>query len=259
MIGLRHVGRHAGWMAILLVLTSCSSSIYGWQARTNSTPTDSSFTPMMLTQEPSAVFLAMAPASIKGNEVPLGHHLYRVLKKVVPNVKVVSPHVVATRVNREGLVSTYAQLLSVYEETNILDRDLLRKIATAVGARYVFQPRLAYFSQRMTERWSFFDVRIMETRSSVMRLTLQLWDSTNGELVWGSATEVTMQNEAVSEDPVYFEDEAVVAFGSMVSDLFNRKTSSRYTPVDKLLDDLIGEDLPEEFTDTAPREPTGKY
>jgi len=190
--------------------------------------------------------------------VPLGHHFYRVLKKVVPNVKVVSPQVVATRVNREGLASTYGQLLSDYEKTNILDRDLLRKISAQVGARYVFQPRLAYFSQRMTERWSFIDVRIMETRSSVMRLTLQLWDVTNGELVWGSATEVTMQSEAVSEDPVYFEDEAVVAFGSMVSDLLNRKTSSRYTPVDKLLDDLIGEDLPEEFTDTAPREPAGK-
>ena len=58
-----------------------------------------------------------------------------------------------------------------------------------------------------------------------------------------------MQNEAVSEDPVYFEDQAVVAFGSMVSDCLSRKTSSRYTRVDKLLDELIGRDLPEEFTD----------
>lgn len=166
---------------------------------------------------------------------------------------------VATRVNREGLVSTYAQLLSDYEETNILDRDLLRKIAAAVGARYVFQPRLTYFSQHMTERWAFIGVRIMETRSSVMRLTLQLWDASNGELVWGSATEITMQSEAVSQDPVYFEDQAVVAFGSMVTDLLNRKTSSRYTPVDKLLNDLIGTDLPEEVTDTAPGKPAGKY
>jgi len=258
MIGLRHAGRHAGWIVILFVLTGCSSSIYGWQARTNSTPTDSLFTPMKLTQEPTAIFVAVAPASIKGNEVPLGHYLYRVLKKVAPNVKMVSPQVVATQMNREGLVPTYAQLLSDYEKTNILDRDLLRKIAAAVGARYVFQPRLAYFSQHMTERWSFIGVRIMETRSSVMRLTLQLWDANNGELVWGSATEVTMQSEAVSQDPVYFEDEAVVAFGSMVSDLLNRKTSSRYTPVNKLLDGLIGKDLPEEFTDAAPSEPAGK-
>lgn len=213
---------------------------------------------MLLTQDPSAIFLAIAPASIKGNEVPLGDDLYRVLKKVVPNIKVVSPQVAATRVNREGLVSTYAELLSNYEKTNILDHDLLRKIAVAVGARYVFQPRLAHFSQHMTERWSFIAVRIMETRSSVMRLTLQLWDVNNGHLVWDSATEVTMQSEAVSQDPVYFEDEAVVAFGSMVSDLFNRKTSSRHTPVNKLLDNLIGKDLPEEFTDTAPGEPAGK-
>lgn len=254
MIGLRY----AGWIGILFVLTGCSSSIYGWQARTNSTPTDPPFTPMMLTQEPSAIFVAVAPAPLKGNEVPIGGHLYRVLKQVVPNVKVVSPQVVATGVNREGLASTYAQLLSDYEKTNILDRDLLRKIAAAVGARYVFQPRLAYFSQHMTERWGFIAVRIMETRSSVMRVTLQLWDVTNGELVWGSFAEVTMQSEAVSQDPVYFEDAAAVAFGSMVSDLFNRKTSSRYTPVNKLLDSLVGSELPEEFPDTAPSEPAGK-
>ncbi len=251
--------RHAGWMIVLFVLTGCSSSIYGWQARTNSTPTDPSFTPMMmLTQQDSAVFLAVAPTPIKGNEVPLGYQLYRVLKKMVPNAKVVSPNVVETRLNQAGLVSTYAQLLSDYERTNILDRDLLQKIGAVVGARYVFQPRLAYFSQHMTERWAFIDVRIIETRSSVMRVMLQLWDASNGELVWGSASEITMQSEAVSQDPVYFEDSAVVAFGSMVSDLINGKTSSRHTPVNQLLDSLIEKKQPEEFSDTRHGEPAGK-
>lgn len=141
MMGLRHSGRHTGWIVVLFVLTGCSSSIYGWQARTNLTSTDPSFTPMLLTRDPSAIFLAIAPASIKGNEVPLGDHLYRVLKKVVPSIKVVSPQVAATRVNREGLVWTYAELLSDYERTNILDNDLLRKIAAAAGARNVVQPR----------------------------------------------------------------------------------------------------------------------
>lgn len=70
------------WLVILFVLTGCSSSIYSWQAGTNSTPTAPSFAPIMiLTEEDSAVFLAMMPAPIKGNEVPLGHYLHRVLKK----------------------------------------------------------------------------------------------------------------------------------------------------------------------------------
>jgi|KBSMisStandDraft_5_1062788.scaffolds.fasta_scaffold08303_2 hypothetical protein len=66
-----------------------------------------------------------------------------------------------------------------YEQTTILDRDTLSKIATAINARYVFQPRLVAFSQTMTDRWTVpaFNMRVFQTRSSLMRVTLQLWDT----------------------------------------------------------------------------------
>jgi hypothetical protein len=98
----------------------------------------------------------------------------------------------------------------------------------------------------MTDRWSFLDLRIMQTRSSNMRVSLQLWDAETGEMVWASMAETTMQNEAVFQDPVYLEDVARATLGGMVGDLINRKKASQYTPVNKFLDQLITEDVPKE-------------
>ena len=70
-----------------------------------------------------------------------------------------------------------------FELSHILDGATLRKIASALGVRYVFQPYLAAFTQTMTDRWSFppIDLRVTQTRSSIMRLSLQLWDAETGE------------------------------------------------------------------------------
>jgi len=67
-----------------------------------------------------------------------------------------------------------------------------------------------------------------------------------GELVWASAAETSMQNEAFSQDPVYLEDIARATLGGMIADFLNRKTASKYTPVNKVLDDLIKEAMPQE-------------
>ena len=93
-----------------------------------------------------------------------------------------------------------------------------------------------------------------------MRLALQLWDAENGELVWTSIAESNMANEAVSQDPVYLEDIARATLGSMMSDFLNRKTASRYTPLDKVLDNLISEAMPndKDNNENTPPERTEK-
>jgi SpoVK/Ycf46/Vps4 family AAA+-type ATPase len=85
-----------------------------------------------------------------------------------------------------------------------------------------------------------------QTRSSIVRLSLQLWDAETGELVWASLAETNMANEAVSQDPVYLEDIARVTLGSMMADFVNQKTASTYTPVNKFLNDLVEEAVPHE-------------
>lgn len=208
----------------------------------------SSFNLADLQQQPIALLSALTKSSMRGNEVALANYLEEVLLKAAPHWKVVSQQEMVSRINRQGLTHEYTMMRADYEQSNILDRDVLRKIGSAVGARYAFQLRLADFSQTMTERWQLpvMRVRMLETRSSIMRVLLQLWDLETGELLWASVAESTMQNEAVSQDPVYLGDIARATLGSMVSDFLNRKTASQYTPVNKFLDNMIREAMPEE-------------
>ena len=243
--------RSTAGVALLLLsilATGCASSLYGWQVRTNSTPMPPSFNPTDLEQHSVALFGAITLPALRGNEVALSHYMTEILRKVRPNWNVVSPKELAKRINREGLAGAYADMRASYELTNILDGGALRKIGSAIGVRYVFQPHLAAFSQTMTDRFQFpgFDFRIAQTRSSIMRLSLQLWNVETGEMVWASMAETTMQNEAVSQDPVYMEDVARATLGALVADFVNQKTGSTYTPVNKFLNNLIEEAMPHE-------------
>lgn len=243
--------RSTAGVAVLLLsifFTGCASSLYGWQVRTTSTPMPPSFQPAVFEQHSVALFGAITSPALRGNEGGLSYELERILHKVSPNWNVISPQELAKRINRQGLAGEYVKMRADYELSNIFDGRALRKIAIALGVRYVFQPHLAAFSQTMTDRAKVpgFDFRIAQTRSSNMRVSLQLWDAETGEMVWASMAETTMQNEAVSQDPVYMEDVSRATLGSIVTDFKNRKTASTYTPVNKFLNDLIEESVPSE-------------
>lgn len=241
--------RSTAGVAVLLLtifLSGCASSLYGWQVRTTSTPMPPSFQPEVFEQHSVALFGAITSPALRGNEGTLSYELEHILHKVSPNWNVISPQELAKRINRQGLAGEYAKMRADYELSNIFDGRALRKIATALGVRYVFQLHLAAFSQTMTDRAKIpgFDFRIAQTRSSNMRVSLELWDAETGEMVWASMAETEMQNEAVSQDPVYMEDVARATLGSIVTDFKNRRTASTYTPVNKFLNDLIEESVP---------------
>lgn len=230
-----------------LLIAGCSSSLHGWQVQTASTPRLSAFDHAVLEGEPVAIFGAPALIPLMGNEVGIENFLADVLKPVAPSINVIEPREMFTRINRQGLTNDYARMRSVAEQANILDHEPLRKLGAAIGARYIFQPRLMLFTQHMTDRWSFpvFGVRLSQTRATVMRLSLQLWDSSTGALLWSSIAEGTMQSEAVSQDPVYFKDMVRVVLGSILTDFVYGRTGTKYTPLYKLLDNLIQPSLPE--------------
>ena len=236
-----------GLLLLSILGTGCASSLYGWQVRTNSTSTSPSFSQASIEQHPVALFPAVTLPGLRGNEVGLAHYLGEVLHKIRPGWKVVSEEETVTVINRQGLAAEYTRMRVDYDQSNILDRDSLRKIASTIGVRYVFQPRLASLVQTMTDRWTFpaLDIRMTQTRSSILRLSLQLWDAETGELVWTSMAETNMANEAVSQDPVYLEDISRVTLGSMMSDFVNQKKASTYTSVNKFLNNLVEEAVPQ--------------
>mgnify|MGYP003575094861 FL=1 len=231
--------RLAGLVLVVATLTACTPSIYGWTVRTSSTPTFGSFSPWTLEREPVAIFEAYAPGGLRGNELGLAGYLAEILKAIAPDFKIVSPQETASRINQGGLAQEYAKMRTDYEQTNILDAAALRKLGEAIKARYAFQPRLGAFSQTMTNRWTPMDLRIVQTRTSMLRLSLQLWDTHTGEPIWSSTAEAILSGEVVFQDPVYLEDAARVALGSVVADFMRGRTSSTYTPLNKAIDSLI--------------------
>ena len=188
---------------------------------------------------------------LRGNEVGLAHTFGEILHIVAPQIRIVSPLHSLSQINQQGLAAEYTQMRADAEQSHILNHDSLKKIGTAIGARFVFQPRLAAFSQIMYDRWTFpaFGVVISQTRQCDLRISVQLWDTKTGELLWASMAEGTMQSEAFAKDPVYLEDAIRVTLGSIVADFVNRKTASTYTPLNKIVDQLIQIPLPEEKSD----------
>jgi hypothetical protein len=231
--------RLAGLVLLVAGLTACTPSLYGWTVRTSSTPPAGSFQPSMLETEPVAIFEALAPGGLRGTELGLSYHLADILGAVAPTFKVVSPRDTASRINTRGLTPDYVRMRTDYEQSNILEATALRKLGAAVEARYVFQPRLGTFTQTMTVRWSPWDLRIVQTRSSILRLSLQLWDTRTGEPVWSSIAEASLSSEVVLQDPVYLEDAVRITLGGVVADFLRGQTSSTYTPLNKAIDSLI--------------------
>jgi hypothetical protein len=231
---------------LLLATAGCTGPLYDWQVRTHSTVLLQPLNQSTLDRQSVAVLPAVSMPALRGNEVGLGRFLFDILHKVAPHWNVVSEEETTARINRNGFAGQFTQMRSDYEQSTILDRDVLRAIAAAIQVRYVFQPRLAAFSQIMTDRWQFpvLQVWLVRIRSSIIRLSLQLWDTETGDLVWASVAEGAMWNEAVSHEPVFLEDIAKASLSSMVSDLFNQRTAFTYTPLNEFLMDLMQDETP---------------
>jgi len=236
-----------GLVLLLLCAEGCSSW-YGWQVRTTTTPVASSFYQLPLEKKPVAILPALSIASLQGTEVGMSRHLSEILKKLTPTWDVLDEQASLTGINTHGLGTEYVQMRREAGDSHLLNHESLRKLGTALGVRYIFQPRLASFTQTMTDRWTIpaLDVRFSQTRSSVMRISLQLWDAESGELTWSSVSESFIEGEGVTQEPVFLEDAVRVALASMMSDFLNRRTASKYTPLNKMLDSLMRESVPTE-------------
>lgn len=233
-----------GFILVILFMTGCGSLQPRWTVRTSSTLVSSPSVLASLEQEAVALFTPLAPTPLlRGDEVVLGFYLAEAIQKIAPNWKVIDQQQTIGLINRHGLMEEYTRLRQGADQSHILEQALLQKIGEHVGARYVFQPRLAYISQTMTDRFEApaVPVLILQTRSAVMRIFLQLWDTVSGEPIWSSVAESVVLSETASLEPMFIKDAARAAFGSMLKDLLTNKTSSEYTRLNQFLENLIYE------------------
>ncbi len=141
------------------------------------------------------------------------------LIKERPKYRVVTLAKTLGAINRAGLADEYKQMFQDYRVTGIFDRDILRKIGLAVGARYLAQLKLAGFSQGSKERFSVLGIRMMQTLHANIRVFLQIWDSQNGTVAWEGAEELNYAYDTDEERPVTFRDVVVATAHRLIKRL----------------------------------------
>ena len=149
----------------------------------------------------------ITPTSVTGQEEDkqaLALAFTEELKQVRPDLRVVPLPETLGEINRAGLASEYRQMFEDYRLTGIFNRDTLQKVSHVTGVRYLAQLKLGGFRQESKNRWGALGIRMLETKTTTLRLYLQIWDGENGTVAWEGAQELTAAHESVLEDAISF-------------------------------------------------------
>ena len=145
----------------------------------------------------------ITPSSATGQEEDrqaLALAFTEVLLKVRPDLRIVPLPQTLSAVNRSGLTREYRQMFEDYRLAGIFDSEALQKVARVTGTRYVAQLKLGAFRQESKDRFGMLGLRVLQTKTSTIRLFLQIWDSTDGSVAWEGAQESTLSHESLAEE-----------------------------------------------------------
>ena len=149
----------------------------------------------------------ITPTSVTGQEEDkqaLALAFTEAMKLAHPELHIVPLPETLGALNRAGLASEYRQMFEDYRLTGIFSRDTLQKVSHVTGVRYLAQLKLSGFRQESKSRWGVLGLRVLETKTTFLRLYLQIWDGENGSVAWEGTEELTSAHESVQEDAVSF-------------------------------------------------------
>jgi hypothetical protein len=203
------VTRTSRWpiLALTAALLAGCTPVYMWDINTTSTARPPSFDVSELSRQPVATVGLVASAGLQGHSASMSHALVAALAQVSPPIRAIAAHEVANAINDQGLATEYADLLSGFAKSGIMDRERLSRIGSAVGFRYLLLPGLAQFDHTILDRFEIAGVKVIRTRATVLRVWLQLWDTRTGHIVWESAGEVATASEVLRHDRIVPVDE----------------------------------------------------
>jgi len=149
----------------------------------------------------------ITPTSVTGQEEDkqtLALAFTEALKLARPDLRVVSLPETLGAINRSGLDGEYRRMFEDSRLSGIFSRDTLRKVSKVTGVRYLAQLKLGGLRQESKNRWGLLGIRMLETKTTSLRLFLQIWDGENGSVAWEGAEELTFSHESLREDPITF-------------------------------------------------------
>jgi len=171
----------------------------------------------------------VAPANLQGFNPSLSLALVNAIAKVRPPFWAIPAYETTNLLNQQGFAKDYGDLLSGFVLSGILDQQRLRRIGSALCARYLLLPGLAEFDQSIIDKFDFLGVKLLRNRVTTLRLWLQLWDAQTGQILWESSGEVTAVTQLINTKKTVPADEiAQKLWLQMIQEgLFGAKTETR--------------------------------
>jgi hypothetical protein len=180
------------------MLASACGPVYLSDTYASATPRLASFDTGALASAPVATLGLVAPANLQGFSPTVSLALATALAEVSPPIRGISSFETVNRLTDQGLAAEYADLLSGFVRTGILERQRLRRIGSGLGARYVMLPGLAQLDETVIDKFEAAGLKLLRNRVTTLRMWRQLWDAQSGHILWESAGEVTVSTVLLS-------------------------------------------------------------
>jgi hypothetical protein len=192
-------------IGVALLLSGCASQIIRSETQQYS-PTTQVLAIQLSPEELRRTGIAfITPSSVTGQEEDrqaVALAFVGILRQARPDLRVVPLPETLSAVNRMGLTGEYRRMFEDYRLTGIFDRESLRKVAEVTGTRYLAQLKLGAFRQESKGRFGMMGLRLLETKTSTIRVFLQIWDSHDGTIAWEGSQESTVSHESLAEEYV---------------------------------------------------------
>ncbi len=188
----------SGWLLVAGLLCGCMTP------QVHSTAQHSSFSLGPDDLETSGIAF-LTPSTVTGQEQEkqvVALTFAEVLTKERPAIRCVTLPETLSALNRAGLAEEYKRMFEDYHGTGLFQHDILKKIGEVTKTKYAAQIKLAGFRQGSKERLGVFGLRMMETEYANIRLFFQIWNTTDGTIVWEGAPELHYALDTVFEKPI---------------------------------------------------------
>jgi len=136
----------------------------------------------------------------------VGAILVDTLQELRKEIPITPPDQVISLVNAMDKTEIYSEIMKEYLAIGILRKGPAAKIGQLTKCRYLMLPVLVEHETHRDTRLSFFGLKVAETREADLRLFLQIWDSTTGELVWQGTGSATIATDNILSVPVLTEE-----------------------------------------------------
>ncbi|NIM50197.1 MAG: hypothetical protein GTN62_07640 [Gemmatimonadales bacterium] len=128
-----------------------------------------------------AILPVAAAEELQGFRGVTEDSLFANATRLRPEVQVTSADETLAILEAKGHAKAYAEMVVTYEQTGLLDKEVLRRLASALDVDHLLRVHLSY------SEGSSYNVFLGHRDNQLVQLAAQLWDAELGEVVWRSS------------------------------------------------------------------------